>query len=68
MENLLMNSPTKSPGPTTSHRYRALLLPPLVRNGKMARLQVAYQQAAPQERPALEAEFDRLFPPDRPAK
>ncbi len=57
--------PTRSPEPTTSRRYSALLLPPLARNGKLARLMVAYQRATPRDRPALEAEYDRLFPPGR---
>ena len=66
MENPRMISPTNSPALITSHRYRGLLLPPLVRNGKAARLQVAHQHATtPQERRALEAEYDRLFPQDR---
>jgi hypothetical protein len=58
-----MISPTKSPKPTPLRRYRALLMPPLVRSGKLARLMVDYQRATPQERPVLEAEFDRLLPP-----
>jgi hypothetical protein len=59
------NSPTKSPELTTSRQSRVPTVPPLVRNGELARFLVKYQKATPEERPALEAEYDRLFPPDQ---